>query len=112
MANKAFSLKIALQDKSIYNIFIGSSILHTIVFGSKYSNYFVISDEKIEGLHASKLIKLLQKHGSNARLIKIPLGEQAKSIDVYDKVITQLIENKADRNSLFQSPTEYSHLFN
>ena len=83
---KSKNYKIFIENGSINKYLKSKSIYRTKIF--------IIVDNKI-----SKKIKKTIKNKKNVVLIKINGSEAIKSIDVYWKIISKLLQKKIDRSS-------------
>lgn len=95
-------LNVGLGDRS-YPIWIGAGILKRLPemlaaagFPKKIG---IVSNPKISDLYAAQVLELLQANGYHVDLIEVPDGEEYKSLDIFNQVITTLIEKNYDRKS-------------
>ncbi len=67
---------------------------------SGYSSCFVISQEKIWGLHGEKIMSALRAHGADPVVKMAPDGEETKNLSIFGHLLSWLADRKADRKSL------------
>ena len=98
-------LTVSLGKRS-YPILIGESLLKSL--GDLFLNagidrrrkILVVTDHQVATYYLPTVTEQLQRHGYPVYTSIIPAGEQSKSLNVYEQVITQAIEYELDRQSL------------
>lgn len=94
-------LHICLEANS-YNIFIEDDILNHLSFYIKkiYSNQkiYIITDDIVEKLYLKKVQDNLKEYKVDS--VVIPHGEASKSIQIYTKVVQELLDKDIRRNEL------------
>ncbi|MDE6242346.1 MAG: 3-dehydroquinate synthase [Anaeroplasmataceae bacterium] len=94
-------LRIQLKMNS-YNIFIEDDILFHLSFYIKevYQNkkIYIITDDNVEKLYLETVKNSLKEY--EVESIVIPHGETSKSIEVYTKVVKELLDKDIRRNEL------------
>ncbi|NGQ94567.1 3-dehydroquinate synthase [Brevibacillus sp. SYP-B805] len=102
---EAMRLQVDLGERS-YPIVIGEGVLDRI---GEYlqeagidtaKQLFVITDENIAPLYLERIERVLGAAGYRTAAEIVPAGEKAKSMTVYEKVITAAIEAGLDRTSV------------
>lgn len=95
-------LNVGLGDRS-YPIWIGDGVLDRLpdmLAGAGFPTKIgVVTNPKVSALYAAKVMNLLAESGCQADLIEIPDGEEFKNLEVFNQVITVLIEKGYDRKS-------------
>jgi 3-dehydroquinate synthase len=95
-------LNVGLGDRS-YPIWIGDGVLDQLpdmLAGAGFPTKIgVVTNPKVSALYAAKVMSLLAESGCQADLIEIPDGEEFKNLEVFNQVITVLIEKGYDRKS-------------
>jgi 3-dehydroquinate synthase len=84
-----------------YSIYIGEDNLYeidTMIDFSKYSNIFILTDEKIQRLYQHTINKIFEN--KSIKVFAVKEGEISKSLEVYAQIIGQLVEFKFDRKAL------------
>lgn len=91
-------LKIHTQTGS-YPIYVGSGLIAQLdeLIPDKYSDCFIISDSHVAPLYLERVRKALGERRIDACIV--PAGEQSKTLETYDKVITAMLEKKYDRTA-------------
>ncbi|MFO7263488.1 MAG: 3-dehydroquinate synthase [Bacillaceae bacterium G1] len=98
-------LTVSLGKRS-YPILIGESLLKSL--GDLFRNagidrnrkILVVTDQHVAAHYLPTVTEQLQRHGYPVYTSIIPAGEQSKSLQVYEQVITQAIQYELDRRSL------------
>lgn len=94
-------LRIQLKTNS-YNIFIEDDILFHLSFYIKevYQNkkIYIITDDNVEKLYLETVMNSLKDY--EVESVIIPHGESSKSIEMYCKVIQELLDKDIRRNEL------------
>lgn len=94
-------LEIQINDVS-YPVYIGADIFHhlsEIVMGENPTKICIVTDETIEKLHLREFLTHLPD-GIPYCTFVAPSGEDAKTIDVYTKLVSYCVEQELDRKSL------------
>jgi 3-dehydroquinate synthase len=99
------TIRIHTESKS-YDVSIGEGASKEIgPFLTKHfpdlTNIFIITDETVASLHLEKLLLSLQ--GWNPVVFTAPVGEKAKTFEVYYEALSKALENRLDRKSLVLS---------
>ena len=94
--------QVKLGDRS-YPINFNSNLLKDIHLFLKDKDqgqkWIIISQYRLMELYGFDLLKKLKQHDFNIDYITLPIGEAAKSLNEYSRVISQMIEMKCDRSS-------------
>lgn len=94
-------LRIQLKMNS-YNIFIEDDILFHLSFYIKevYQNkkIYIITDDNVEKLYLETVMSSLKDY--EVESVVVPYGEASKSIEVYTKVVKELLDKDIRRNEL------------
>jgi len=89
-------------EKRTYPIYIGSGLLRKC--GELFAKHrisktiILISDTLVARLYLQEVLRSLTKQGFKVYTIIIPRGEQQKSLSRADKIFTQLLRWKTERN--------------
>lgn len=93
-------VNVGLQERS-YPIWIGEGILETLPgmldelrFPQRIA---LITNPTVAKHYAERVVTLLQQTGCHVDQIQIPDGEQYKNLEIFNEVITRLIEKGFDR---------------
>lgn len=95
-------VKVCLGSRS-YPIFIGSNLLPRL--GEFFSEagigrrVFLVSNPTVGDLYSARIKESLAKAGYEVTDLSIPDGETYKTLETAEKIYTDLIVQKADRNS-------------
>lgn len=104
MAGTPKTLTVELGDRS-YPIVIGESLLSSAaehlrkVGVPDKSPLMIVTDDNTAPLYLDKLEHALTSGGYRVVSAVVPAGEQSKSLDVYNDLITRAIEEGLDRSS-------------
>lgn len=93
-------ITVSLGERS-YPISIGAGLLNDPAFFSflpQNQKVVVISNTTVAPLYCATLITLLDKLGCVSSLLELPDGEQYKSLDTFNTVMTYLIEHNMSRD--------------
>ncbi|HYK73528.1 MAG TPA: 3-dehydroquinate synthase [Pseudoneobacillus sp.] len=90
-------------DSKSYPVFIGEGAIQQLPsflnqHFSNMSKIILITDKKVADLHLSSIKKILDNQ--KVCTFITPIGEAAKTFDVYYEAITFALEQKLDRNSI------------
>jgi 3-dehydroquinate synthase len=95
-------VKVDIGHKS-YPILIGPDMLDKLVdYLYEYQiteEIYVITDDNVHMLYASKIMNLLEESGLQAKVFKVPHGENSKSLSTANQLYTQLLASSASRKS-------------
>lgn len=98
--------KVNLKERS-YNISIEPGIINDLpILLSKYNNgqkWIIISQHKLMELYGYEIEKNLKDSGFDCYHVTLPNGEAAKSINEFNRTISQMIEFGCDRKSCILS---------
>lgn len=92
----------AIIKSNGYNILIGANKFRSIsefVTRKRYSSYFILGDENTL-LLCLPILKTIFLNLNHSKIIKIKSGETSKNINNSINIWKELLENKADSNSL------------
>lgn len=98
-------LQISLEERS-YSIIVGEGLLaHVATYlaelGVKESQrLFIITDEHVAPLYLQHVQQGLTEQGYQVASAVVPAGEKAKSMQVYEQMMTAVIEAGLDRKSV------------
>ncbi|WAA10563.1 3-dehydroquinate synthase [Fervidibacillus albus] len=96
--------KISIQLKSrTYPVYIGNQVLYELsefLQTNRPSKICIISDETVASLHMNTLIEVIPSSIPRCQYVA-PIGEKAKTMDVYADILTFAIDERLDRHSLF-----------
>lgn len=98
-------LSVDLGEARSYPIYIGEDILKNIAEFferrgiPKGSPLLIVTDDHVAPHYLDRLIGLLEADGYKALRSIVPAGEQSKSLQVLEEVITDALEGGLDRNS-------------
>ena len=96
------SVDVGLGEHS-YSIYVKAGLLENIAFYlEQYSlteNIFIITDDNVYGLYYNYLQEKLSYFGRKIVTIKVPAGEQSKSLNTANYLYTKLLELNATRHS-------------
>jgi len=89
------TIRINLNKSRAYDILIGRDNLDTVGTRLKAmdigESIFIITDSKVSGLYAEKLIGIFKKAGfHDIGLARFPHGEKSKNIKIYTELLTDL----------------------
>ena len=100
------NILVELKNRS-YQIHIEPGLIKNLsVHLSKYNNgqkWIIISQQNIMGIIGYNIEKRLNENGFDCSHITLPIGEAAKSINVYTSAISQMIDYGCDRKSFIIS---------
>ncbi|KII77711.1 3-dehydroquinate synthase [Vibrio renipiscarius] len=93
-------ITVSLDERS-YPISIGAGLFnnpaHLSHLSSKHK-VVVISNVTVAPLYANKILSLLQQQGCQASLLELPDGEQYKTLDTFNTVMSYLLEGNYSRD--------------
>ncbi|WP_433946438.1 3-dehydroquinate synthase [Paenibacillus sp. SN-8-1] len=98
------TLMVELGERS-YPIYIGSGLLNDLgSYLQKHgittkSTLLIVTDDNIAPLYLEKTLHMLQQSGYRVVTSIVTAGEKAKSLSVFENVMTAAIEGGLDRNS-------------
>lgn len=83
-----------------YPIYIGEGLRFKIQYylSQKYTHIFIVTDDVIARLYLDDVLKGLDNR--NVHSFQVPAGETSKSIDMFYKLQTELLNHHLDRKSL------------
>jgi len=97
------TIKVHLGDRS-YPIYTEKNLLMKIpsILSKKNigQKWVIISQYRLMELFGFELMSLLKENEFNIDFITLPMGETAKSLNEYSRVISQMIELGCDRSSI------------
>ena len=100
------SIDVDLEGRS-YAVHVGTGILPQL--GAKLNGLgamgavAVVTAPPVWAHHGSRLDAILRGSGIYAKIIEVPDGEKAKSLEVYSNVVDDLLASGADRSSVVVS---------
>jgi len=90
-------------DKS-YDVLIGKGLVKNageiIKSITGISKLAVVTDDKVNALHAEKLLDILKKDGFETEKFVFPNGEQSKNISTYSDILNFLAKNHFSRTDM------------
>ena len=96
------TIEVHLGERS-YSIHVESNLLLKIPFLLSEKNigqkWIIISQQRLMELFGFELMTLLKENEFNVDFITLPMGETAKSLNEYSRIISQMIELSCDRSS-------------
>ncbi len=96
------SLQVITRQKS-YPIYIAPSSLsrlpELLKAFSLHRDLFIVSDRNVAAVYGEIILKTLRTQDFTPQLLIIETGEESKSLEKYQEVITQLIQRGATRRS-------------
>ena len=96
------TVDVNLAERS-YPIYIQAGLLDQLpVFMQNHGlddSLFVITDENVENIYGERIRKLFQD-SPHMQLLSVPAGEPSKSLDQANALYTQLLQSRANRNSV------------
>jgi 3-dehydroquinate synthase len=96
------TIKVEIENKKDYNIFIGSSVLNQLPDYLKKSQadkkIVIITDDTIKRLYEKNIIKTLKDF--NPYLISIPAGESSKNRETKQEIEDKVLEKKYGRDTV------------
>jgi 3-dehydroquinate synthase len=99
-------LMVELGERS-YSIWFGPGVLEQLPHLleeagiSRNQKLFIVTDENVALLYLDKAQALLQKAGYTVYHTVVEAGEKAKSLAVYERIMTEALEAGLDRKSAF-----------
>ena len=94
-------ITVNLGERS-YPISIGAGLFSDPAYLSQFlctkQKVVVISNETVAPLYADKILSQLEQLGCVASLLELPDGEQYKSLDTFNEVMTYLLEGNYSRD--------------
>ncbi|HEY2826091.1 MAG TPA: 3-dehydroquinate synthase [Pirellulales bacterium] len=103
MVESPLSVRVNLRERS-YEIRIGSGVLKSAgqvqIGSSPIKRAFIITDDRVESLHAVPVAHSFETAGTQVDTLVVPSGEQSKSTTQADHLWNRLLELGADRQSL------------
>lgn len=94
-------ITVNLGERS-YPISIGAGLFSDPAYLSQFlstkQKVVVISNETVAPLYADKILSQLEQLGCDASLLELPDGEQYKSLDTFNEVMTYLLEGNYSRD--------------
>jgi 3-dehydroquinate synthase len=95
--------KISINTESKnYSVFIGEGVIAELPLFLKsfkqLSKVMIVTDGQVSDLHLSSLMEILKDY--NCSTFITPIGEAAKTFDVYYQALGFALEHKLDRNSI------------
>jgi len=93
-------ITVNLAERS-YPISIGAGLFEDpayLSFLSSKQKVLVISNVTVAPLYADKILSLLDKVGCQASLLELPDGEQYKTLDTFNSVMSHLLEGNYSRD--------------
>lgn len=97
---KKIILNLKNNRQKEYPIIVGSNLMENIASLcdlSKYSNAFIVTDEKIKPLYLDKVVSTLP---ISSNFIILPVGEKEKNLESIQKIWTAMHDAQCDRKSL------------
>lgn len=94
-------LNVALDNRS-YPITIGENLLSQFEYFKLHSGQRVLiaTNDTIAPIYLQQLIKMLEDHGVKTDFIIVPDGEQYKTMETWNKILTALLANNHTRSSI------------
>ncbi|CAH8194020.1 3-dehydroquinate synthase [Vibrio aestuarianus] len=93
-------ITVSLDERS-YPISIGAGLFNDpalLSFLSVKQKVVVISNVTVAPLYAAKILALLEHYGCQASLLELPDGEQYKTLDTFNTVMSYLLEGNYSRD--------------
>jgi len=93
-------ITVSLDERS-YPISIGAGLFNDpalLSFISFKQKVVVITNTTVAPLYADRVVALIEQQGCQTSVLQLPDGEQYKSVDTFNKVMTFLIENNYSRD--------------
>ncbi len=100
--NQVVRVPVALGERS-YQVVAGplsDTLPETLAALRATPKVLLVSDERVAGLYADKVKKLLEQCGFSVHLAVVPVGEEAKSLAVAGRLYDQAVRCELDRKSL------------
>ena len=98
------TISVPLQSRS-YPIWVDNGLLHSLPKllepMNQGQNWIIFSQNEIYLQFGIDLEKAMKNNGFNVSFILIPNGEQAKSLNVMEKLFSKLLQLNCDRSSTF-----------
>lgn len=82
-----------------YHIYIGEDLTKDFCHNVQSERVFIISDNNVATLYGGALVQSLINRQNDVKLLTIPQGEQSKTLKVYEKLVSQLVEYECDRKA-------------
>lgn len=94
-------LDVALENRS-YPITIGENLLNQFEHFKLHSGQRVLiaTNDTIAPLYLQHLIDMLEAHGIKTDFVIVPDGEQYKTMETWNQILTALLANNHTRNSI------------
>ncbi|KES15537.1 3-dehydroquinate synthetase, partial [Gilliamella apis SCGC AB-598-P17] len=94
-------LDVALENRS-YPITIGENLLSQFEHFKLHSGQRVLiaTNDTIAPLYLQHLIDMLEAHGIKTDFVIVPDGEQYKTMETWNQILTALLANNHTRNSI------------
>lgn len=95
-------ITVSLDERS-YPISIGAGLFHDpahLSFLTAQQKVVVISNETVAPLYADAILHLLEQRGCDALLLTLPDGEQYKTLDTFNHVMSFLLEHNISRDAI------------
>lgn len=93
-------ITVSLDERS-YPISIGAGLFNDpahLSLLSAQQKVVVISNETVAPLYADTILNLLEQRGCDATLLTLPDGEQYKTLDTFNQVMSFLLEGNVSRD--------------
>ncbi|CAM3564528.1 3-dehydroquinate synthase [Vibrio aerogenes CECT 7868] len=95
-------ITVSLDERS-YPISIGAGLFNDpalLSFLSPKQQVVVVSNVTVAPLYARQIMAMVEQCGCQTALLELPDGEQYKSLEVFNTVMTYLIENNYSRDAV------------
>jgi len=102
MGSSQEKIPVGLGDRS-YDILLGSGNLQSLPIELEQINFpnkiGIVTNDDLAGLYGNRVAEDLRDAGFDAKLIKIPEGENNKNLKTLELIYDELIKNRFDRKS-------------
>ncbi len=93
-------ITVSLDERS-YPISIGAGLFNDpalVSFITSKQKVVVITNTTVAPLYADRIVELIEQQGCQTQVLQLPDGEQYKSLDTFNTVMTFLIEHNYSRD--------------
>ncbi|HET6201313.1 MAG TPA: 3-dehydroquinate synthase [Planctomycetota bacterium] len=103
MASRASRFVVRIRRTERYPVEIGEGLLERVGEalrnGLAVSRVAVLTDSRVEALHARPLLRSLARAGLDARVVAVPPGERSKSLPTLERVLARMHRLGVDRRT-------------
>ena len=100
-------VRLAVRQRHEYDVEVAAGLLKELpeILAHRFPNrrMVVLSDERVAGICARSLQSRLEARGVPSGLVRIPEGEKAKNLSVFETLLAELHRQRFDRRSLLVS---------